>query len=190
VTISGPDGYILDENGINTPEKWAYMLKLRASNNDVVRPYAEKFGAVFVPGKKPWEVKVDMAFPCAIQNELNLDDAKALVANGVKYVVETSNMGVTADAAAYLIGERIPFAPGKAANAGGVAVSGLEMSQNAQHLAWRAEEVDDRLKHIMSSIHASCVREGREDDGYINYVKGANIAGFKKVADAMCQLGY
>ena len=131
-----------------------------------------------------------MAFPCAIQNELNLDDAKALVAHGVKYVVETSNMGVTADAASYLIGEKIPFAPGKAANAGGVAVSGLEMSQNAQHLSWRAEEVDERLKHIMSSIHASCVREGREDDGYINYVKGANIAGFKKVADAMCQLGY
>lgn len=190
VTISGPDGYILDEEGINTPEKWAYMLQLRASNNDVVRPYAEKFGAKFIPGRKPWEVKVDMAFPCAIQNELNLDDAKALVANGVKYVVETSNMGVTADAATFLIKSRIPFAPGKAANAGGVAVSGLEMSQNAQHLSWRAEEVDEKLKHIMSSIHNSCVKEGREDDGYINYVKGANIAGFKKVADAMCQLGY
>ena len=190
VTISGPDGYILDEDGINTPEKWAYMLQLRASNNDVVRPYAEKFGAKFIPGKKPWEVKVDMAFPCAIQNELNLDDAKALVNNGVKYVVETSNMGVTADAATFLIESRVPFAPGKAANAGGVAVSGLEMTQNAQHLAWRAEEVDEKLKHIMSSIHASCVREGICEDGYINYVKGANIAGFKKVADAMCQLGY
>ncbi len=190
VTISGPDGYILDEDGINTPEKWAYMLQLRASNNDVVRPYAEKFGAKFIPGKKPWEVKVDMAFPCAIQNELNLDDAKALVNNGVKYVVETSNMGVTADAATFLIESRVPFAPGKAANAGGVAVSGLEMTQNAQHLAWRAEEVDEKLKHIMTSIHESCVREGRCEDGYINYVKGANIAGFKKVADAMCQLGY
>ncbi|MCR5731711.1 MAG: NADP-specific glutamate dehydrogenase [Sphaerochaetaceae bacterium] len=190
VTISGPDGYILDEEGINTPEKWAFMLQLRASNNDVVKPYAQKFGATFVPGKKPWEVPVDMAFPCAIQNEMGLEDAKTLVKNGVKYVIETSNMGCTAEAAAYYIENKIPFAPGKAANAGGVAVSGLEMSQNAQHLSWRAEEVDEKLKHIMASIHASCVKEGTEADGYINYVKGANIAGFKKVADAMCLLGY
>ncbi len=190
VTISGPDGYIIDEKGIGTPEKWAYMLQLRASNNDIVKPYAQRFGATFVPGKKPWEVPVDMAFPCAIQNEMGLEDAKALVRNGVKYVIETSNMGCTADAVNYYIEHRIPFAPGKAANAGGVAVSGLEMSQNAQHLSWRAEEVDERLKHIMASIHSSCVREGTEDDGYINYVKGANIAGFKKVADAMCLLGY
>jgi len=190
VTISGPDGYIIDEKGIGTPEKWAYMLQLRASNNDIVKPYAQRFGATFVPGKKPWEVPVDMAFPCAIQNEMGLEDAKALVRNGVKYVIETSNMGCTADAVNYYIEHRIPFAPGKAANAGGVAVSGLEMSQNAQHLSWRAEEVDERLKHIMASIHSSCVREGTEGDGYINYVKGANIAGFKKVADAMCLLGY
>jgi len=190
VTISGPDGYILDEEGIGTPEKWSYMLQLRASNNDVVKPYAAKFGAKFVPNKKPWEVPVDLAFPCAIQNELNLQDAKELVKNGVKYVVETSNMGLCADAAEYLISEKIPVAPGKAANAGGVAVSGLEMTQNAQHLAWTAEEVDGKLKQIMTQIHAACIKEGRGEDGYVNYIKGANIAGFKKVADAMCQLGY
>ena len=190
ITISGPDGYILDEEGVSTPEKWAYLLQLRASNNDVVKPYADKFGAKFVPGKKPWEVKCDMAFPCAIQNELSLEDAKTLVKNGCKYVVETSNMGAQADAVNYLIKERIPFAPGKAANAGGVAVSGLEMSQNAQHLSWSAEEVDSKLHGIMKSIHAACLKEGRDEDGYVNYVKGANIAGFRKVADAMCQLGY
>ncbi len=189
VTISGPDGYILDEDGINTPEKWAYMLQLRASNNDVVRPYAEKFGAKFIPGKKPWEVKVDMAFPCAIQNELNLDDAKALVNNGVKYVVETSNMGVTADAATFLIESRVPFAPGKAANAGGVAVSGLEMTQNAQHLAWRAEEVDEKLKGIMKHIHTVCKEAATEYGDPNNYVLGANIGGFLKVAEAMYMQG-
>lgn len=190
VTISGPDGYILDEEGINTPEKLQYVLELRASNNDVVEPYAAKFGAKFFKGKKPWCEKVDMAFPCAIQNELNGEDAKMLVANGVKYVVETSNMGCTAEAVEYFISHKIPFAPGKAANAGGVSVSGLEMTQNAQHLPWTREEVDRRLHEIMCNIHAACIKEGTEADGYINYVKGANIAGFKKVADAMCQLGY
>ncbi len=190
VTISGPDGYIYDKDGVGTPEKWAYMNYLRTSNNDVVAPYAKKFGAEFIPGRKPWEVPVDMAFPCAIQNELNLDDAKVLVANGVKYVVETSNMGCTADAVTYFIHSRIPFAPGKAANAGGVAVSGLEMSQNAMHLSWSAEEVDEKLHTIMVKIHQACITEGKESDGYVNYVKGANIAGFKKVADTMVQLGY
>ena len=190
VTISGPDGYILDEEGVNTPEKWDYLLELRASNNDVVAPYAEEFGAKFFPGEKPWCVKVDMAFPCAIQNELNADDAKKLIANGCKYIVETSNMGCTADAVTLCHKERILFAPGKAANAGGVAVSGLEMSQNAMKLIWPAEEVDERLKHIMRSIHEAGVKHGTEEDGYINYVKGSNIAGFKKVADAMLDLGY
>ena len=190
VTISGPDGYIIDEKGVNTPEKWAYMLYLRNSNNDVVEPYAKKFGAVFVPGRKPWEVPVDMAFPCAIQNELDESDARTLVSNGVKYVVETSNMGLTREANEVFVNARIPCAPGKAANAGGVAVSGLEMSQNAMHLRWTKEEVDNRLKDIMAGIHNSCVKEGMEEDGYINYQKGANISGFKKVADAMCQLGY
>lgn len=190
VTISGPDGYILDEEGINTSEKWDYMVQLRASNNDVVQPYAEKFKAKFFAGKKPWEVPVDMAFPCAIQNELSLEDAKTLVKNGVKYVVETSNMGCKADAVTYLLDSKIPFAPGKAANAGGVAVSGLEMSQNSMKLSWTAEEVDEKLHAIMINIHAACIAEGTQGDGYVNYVKGANIAGFKKVADAMLDLGY
>ena len=190
VTLSGPDGYILDEEGVSTPEKIAYMLELRASNMDVIEPYAKKFGAKFVKGKKPWEVPVDMAFPCALQNELNGDDAKMLIANGVKYVVETSNMGCTPEAIEAFQKARIPFAPGKAANAGGVAVSGLEMSQNAEHYFWSAEEVDERLHVIMKDIHDSCVKEGRCADGYIDYVKGANIAGFKKVADAMCQQGF
>lgn len=190
VTISGPDGYILDEDGINTKEKWDYMLALRASNRDIVSPYAERFGARFIAGKKPWGEKVDMAFPCAIQNELTLSDAKELVSNNVSYVVETSNMGVSSDAREYLIENKVNFAPGKAANAGGVAVSGLEMSQNALHLSWSSEEVDRRLKEIMHNIHASCVEHGRKDDGYINYTDGANIAGFKKVADAMCREGY
>ncbi|MDY0290466.1 MAG: NADP-specific glutamate dehydrogenase [Sphaerochaeta sp.] len=190
VTISGPDGYIYDEEGVGTAEKWAYMSYLRASNNDVVEPYAKKFGAKFVPNKKPWEVPVDMAFPCAIQNELSLEDAKTLVANGARYVVETSNMGCAADATIYLIKNKILFGPGKAANAGGVAVSGLEMSQNAMHISWSAEEVDAKLHDIMVNIHTSCVREGTQADGYINYLKGANIAGFRKVADAMVLMGY
>jgi glutamate dehydrogenase (NADP+) len=190
VTLSGPDGYILDEEGVNTPEKIAYMLELRASNMDVIEPYAKKFGAKFVKGKKPWEVPVDMAFPCALQNELNGDDAKLLIKNGVKYVVETSNMGCTPEAIEAFQAARIPFAPGKAANAGGVAVSGLEMSQNAEHYFWTAEEVDQKLHVIMKDIHDNCVKEGKCPDGYIDYVKGANIAGFKKVADAMCQQGF
>lgn len=190
VTLSGPDGYILDEDGVNTPEKIAYMLELRASNMDVIEPYAKKFGAKFIPGRKPWEVPVDMAFPCALQNELTGDDAQMLINNGVKYVIETSNMGCTPEAIEAFQKARIPFAPGKAANAGGVAVSGLEMSQNAEHYFWSADEVDQRLHVIMKDIHDSCVAEGKCADGYIDYVKGANIAGFKKVADAMCQQGY
>jgi glutamate dehydrogenase (NADP+) len=190
VTISGPDGYVLDEEGVNTQEKWDYLLELRASNNDIVAPYAEKFGATFYAGKKPWEVPVDMAFPCAIQNELNGEDAQTLIENGVEYVVETSNMGCTADAIEALNEARIPFAPGKAANAGGVAVSGLEMSQNSMKFSWNSDEVDARLQTIMENIHDACIREGTEEDGYVNYARGANIAGFKKVADAMLDLGY
>ncbi len=190
VTISGPDGYILDENGVGTQEKWDYLLDLRASNNDVVAPYAEMFGAKFFPGKKPWEVKVDMAFPCAIQNELDEKDANALIANGCKYVVETSNMGCAADAVTVFHNAKILFAPGKAANAGGVATSGLEMTQNSMKLSWTKEEVDARLKQIMVAIHEAGLKYGKRDDGYIDYVKGSNIAGFKKVADAMLDLGY
>ena len=187
VTISGPDGYIYDENGM-TQEGVDYMLELRASNNDVVEPYAAKFGAKFVKGRKPWEVKCDIAFPCAIQNELNEDDAKALVANGCTMVVETSNMGCTAGAVNYLNG-RIAFAPGKAANAGGVAVSGLEMSQNSMRLSWSAEEVDSKLKDIMKSIHDNAYDTAEKYGMKGNYVAGANLAGFIKVADAMVAQG-
>ncbi|MBQ3713645.1 MAG: NADP-specific glutamate dehydrogenase [Spirochaetia bacterium] len=190
VAISGPDGYVLDEKGVNTPEKIAFMLELRASNKNIVAPYAEKFGAKFVPGKRIWEVPCDIAFTAALQNELNGDDAKLLIKNGVKYVIEVSNMGCTPEAIEAFQAAKIPFAPGKAANAGGVAVSGLEMSQNAEHLKWAAADVDAQLKAIMKNIFEACVREGKQADGYVDYVKGANIAGFKKVADAMCELGY
>ena len=189
VTISGPDGYIYDEDGINTPEKFNYMLELRNSGNDVVAPYAEEYPkARFFPGKKPWECRVDIALPCAIQNELNLEDAKKLKENGVKLVAEVSNMGCTAEAVDFFIENKILFGPGKAVNAGGVACSGLEMTQNAMHISWTSEEVDRWLHQIMSDIHEQCVAHGREDN-YINYVKGANIAGFMKVADAMMAQG-
>ena len=187
VAISGPDGYIYDEKGM-TQEGVDYMLELRASNNDVVEPYAAKFGAKFVKGRKPWEVKCDIAFPCAIQNELNGDDAKMLVENGCMMVVETSNMGCTADAVNYLNG-RVAFAPGKAANAGGVAVSGLEMSQNSMRLSWSAEEVDAKLKDIMKSIHDNAYDTAEKYGMKGNYVAGANLAGFIKVADAMVAQG-
>jgi len=191
VAISGPDGYILDEAGVSTPEKIAYMLELRQSNKNIVAPYAEKFkGAKFVPGKKIWEVPCEIAFTAALQNELDGKDAEKLIKNGVKYVIEISNMGCTPEAIEAFQAKKIPFAPGKAANAGGVAVSGLEMSQNAEHLKWKASEVDDKLKTIMKNIFDACVREGKQKNGYVDYVKGANIAGFKKVADAMCELGY
>ena len=189
VCISGPDGYIYDENGVNTQEKFDYMCELRNSGNDVVEPYAKKFGAKFFAGKKPWEHKVDIALPCAIQNELNGDDAKKLVENGVTIVAEVSNMGCTAEAAEYFVEKRIIFAPGKAVNCGGVSCSCLEMSQNAAHIYWSEAEVDERLHQIMKDIHTQCVEYGKEPDGYINYVKGANIAGFMKVAKAMVGQG-
>ena len=190
VAISGPDGYILDEEGITSDEKIAYMDALLKTRNNVVAPFADKFpSAKFIPGKKSWEVPCDMAIPCAIQNELNADDAAILIKNGVKYVAEASNMGCTAEAVTALQKAKVSFAPGKAANAGGVATSGLEMTQNSMKLSWSREEVDEKLKGIMSSIHENCVKYGRESDGYINYVKGANIAGFIKVADAMIDQG-
>ena len=187
VAISGPDGYVYIKDGM-TPEGVDYMLDLRASNKNIGAPFADKFpGVTFIPGKKAWDAKCDIAFPCAFQNELNLDDAKGLVANGCKMVVETSNMGCTADAVSYLV-KTISFAPGKAANAGGVAVSGLEQSQNAEHISWSAEEVGNKLSFIMKNIHDTCVKYGKEGDK-INYVKGANIGGFIKVADAMIAQG-
>ena len=189
VTISGPDGYIYDEKGLDA-EKIAYLLYLRASNNDIVSPYVEVFpGAKFFPGEKPWSVPCDIAMPSAIQNELDGADAEKLIANGVKYIVEVSNMGCTPEAIDLFHKNKLPFAPGKAANAGGVGVSGLEMSQNAMKLNWTKEEVDAKLHQIMSSIHVACEKYGTQEDGYIDYVKGANIAGFIKVADAMLDQG-
>ena len=188
VTISGPDGYVYDPEGISG-EKIDYMLDLRSSGDDIVAPYADKFkSATFFAGKKPWEQKVDIALPCATQNELNGTDAQQLIANGTQCIAEVSNMGCTEDAAKLFVDNKCLFAPGKAVNAGGVATSGLEMSQNAMHISWSAEEVDQRLHHIMRSIHEQCIKYGREGD-YINYVKGANIAGFMKVAHAMMSQG-
>lgn len=189
VTISGPDGYIYDPDGLDA-EKIDYMLYLRATGDDIVEPYAEKFpGAKFFPGKKPWEQKVDIALPCATQNELDGNDARQLVDNGVLMVAEVSNMGCTPEAIDTFIASHTTYAPGKAVNAGGVATSGLEMSQNAMHLQWSAEEVDQKLHFIMKSIYEQCVKYGTEPDGYINYMKGANIAGFMKVANAMMGQG-
>jgi glutamate dehydrogenase (NADP+) len=189
VTISGPDGYVYDPDGIEG-RKIDYMLELRASGNDIVAPYAEEFpGATFYPGKRPWEVKADIALPCATQNELNAEDAQQLIDNKVLCVGEISNMGCTPDAIDLFLKNKILYAPGKAVNAGGVATSGLEMSQNAMHLSWSAADVDKRLHEIMHGIHKQCTKYGTEPDGYINYVKGANIAGFMKVARAMMAQG-
>ncbi len=189
VTLSGPDGYIYDPEGLDM-EKINYMLELRATGNDVVEPYAERFpGSTFYAGKKPWEQKVDIALPCATQNEVDENDAKQLVANKVELVAEVSNMGCTPEAIDTFLKNKVTYAPGKAVNAGGVATSGLEMSQDAEHLQWGAEEVNHRLHEIMSNIHDQCLEYGVEPDGYINYMKGANIAGFMKVAHAMMGQG-
>jgi glutamate dehydrogenase (NADP+) len=189
VTISGPDGYIYDADGISG-DKIEYLLELRASNQDIVKPYSYEFpGAKFIQGKHPWEVKCDVALPCATQNELNKEDAEHLVKNGVICVAECANMPCTPEAVEVFQSHKILFAPGKAVNAGGVATSGLEMSQNAMKLSWPIKEVDNRLHEIMRSIHESCVKYGKEKDGYVNYVKGANVAGFLKVANAMLDQG-
>ena len=189
ITISGPDGYIYDPEGVSG-EKIDYLLELRVSGNDICQPYADMFpGSTFVAGKRPWKVKCDIALPCATQNELNGKDAEQLINNGCICVGEISNMGCTPEAIDAFIDAKMLYAPGKAVNAGGVATSGLEMSQNAMHLSWSAKEVDEKLHGIMHAIHAQCVKYGKEADGYINYVKGANIAGFMKVAKAMMAQG-
>lgn len=189
VTISGPDGYIYDPNGLDD-EKIEYMLDLRNSGNDVCAPYADKFpGSTFYAGKKPWEAEAEIYMTCAIQNELNGEDAKKILARKPICVVEVSNMGCTAEAVEAFVEAKQLFAPGKAVNAGGVATSGLEMTQNSIRLHWSAEEVDEKLHYIMSSIHEQCVKYGTEADSYIDYVKGANIAGFMKVAKAMLAQG-
>ena len=166
------------------------MLERRASGNDVCAPCAEEFPeAKFIAGKKPWEVKCDIALPCATQNELNGEDADMLLANHPICVAEVSNMGCTAEAAEKFVAAGQLFAPGKAVNAGGVATSGLEMTQNAIRLSWSEKEVDEKLHQIMHNIHEQCVKYGRQPNGYVDYVKGANIAGFMKVANAMMAQG-
>lgn len=189
VTISGPDGYIYDPSGISG-EKINFMLKLRASNQDIVEPYAAEYKeATFHAGKRPWEAKVDIALPCATQNELHKEDAEKLVANGCICVCEGANMPSTPEAIEVIQKAKLLFAPGKAANAGGVATSGLEMTQNSMKLNWSREEVDQKLHSIMINIHEACVKHGTGKDGYVDYVKGANIAGFIKVANAMLDQG-
>jgi len=189
IAISGPDGYVYDPDGISG-EKIDYMVELRTSNQDIVKPYTYEFpNAQFVQGKRPWELKCDIALPCATQNELGKEDAEILVKNGVICVAEGANMPSTPEAIEVFQEAKILFAPGKAVNAGGVATSGLEMSQNSMKLSWASTEVDQRLHQIMINIHENCVKYGKQPDGYVNYVKGANVAGFMKVANAMLDLG-
>jgi glutamate dehydrogenase (NADP+) len=189
VTASDSSGYIYDADGIN-PEKLAYIMEIKNVNYGRISDYVAKYpSAKFVAGKRPWEVKCDIALPCATQNELNGDEAKALISNGCICVAEGANMPSTPEAVTEFLKAKILFAPGKASNAGGVATSGLEMSQNSLRLSWTSEEVDQRLKNIMANIHEACVKYGTDATGYTDYVKGANIAGFVKVADAMLAQG-
>ena len=188
VTCSDSDGYIYDPNGIDC-EKLDYIMELKNVERGRIKEYAEKYGVKYVEGAKPWFEKADIALPSATQNEINEEAAKALVANGVFAVSEGANMPTTPEAIKVFQDAKILYAPGKAANAGGVAVSGLEMSQNSERLKWSREEVDAKLHEIMNDIHANCVKYGTEADGYVNYVKGANVAGFLKVAKAMMAQG-
>ena len=188
VTMSDSDGYIYDPDGIDR-EKLDYIMELKNLYRGRIREYAEKYGCKYVAGARPWNEKADIALPSATQNEINGDDAKALIANGVFAVSEGANMPSTPEAIRVFQEAKILYAPGKAANAGGVSVSGLEMTQNSIKLSWTQEEVDEKLKSIMKNIHEACVKYGTEPDGYINYVKGANVAGFMKVANAMMAQG-
>ncbi len=188
LTISGPDGYVYDKDGI-TEEKAAYMLEMRASGRDKVQDYADKFGAEFFAGEKPWGVKVDIVMPCATQNEVGLEDAKKIVANGVKFYIEVANMPTTDEAVQYFIENGVTIAPSKAVNAGGVAVSALEMSQNSMRYSWSREEVDEKLHGIMVNIYNNCRDAAKEYGMEGNLIAGANIAGFQKIADAMMAQG-
>ena len=189
VTLSDSSGYIHDADGIDA-EKLAFVMELKNVKRGRIAEYTQRYpNAKFVGGKRPWEVKADIALPCATQNELNGEEAKALIANGVKCVAEGANMPSTPEAISAFQAANVLFAPGKASNAGGVATSGLEMSQNSLRLSWSAEEVDQRLHGIMVSIHEACVKYGKKEDGNVDYVKGANVAGFVKVADAMIDQG-
>ncbi len=188
VTLSDSSGFIHDPGGIDA-EKLAFIKDLKEVRHGRISEYAEKYGVEFLSGQRPWSVPCDVAFPCATQNELNLEEAKTLLANGVKVVGEGANMPTELEGVHAFRAAKILFGPAKAANAGGVAVSGLEQSQNSLRLSWSHEEVDNRLKSIMRDIHASCVREGKGSGDYVDYVKGANLAGFIKVADAMLAYG-
>ncbi len=185
VTLSGPDGYIYDPDGVNTPEKIAYLLEMRASCRDKVQDYADKFGVEFFPGQKPWGVKADICMPCATQNEVGMAEAEKIVANGVKYYIEVANMPTSNEAVAYFKANGVKVAPSKAVNAGGVAVSGLEMSQNSMRYNWTAEEVDAKLKSIMTNIFNASIEAANKYGLGDDLVAGANIAGFVKVAEAM-----
>ena len=189
VTISGPDGYIYDKDGVATEEKINFMLEMRASGRDKVQDYADKFGVPFFAGKRPWGEKVDVVMPCATQNEVGIEDAKNIVANGVKYYVEVANMPTTEEAVAYLKANGVVIAPSKAVNAGGVAVSGLEMSQNSMRYSWTSEEVDAKLRQIMANIFKASSDAAKKYGFEGDLVAGANIAGFEKVAEAMIAQG-
>ena len=189
VTISGPDGYVYDEDGINTDEKIEFMLSMRSSGHDKVKDYADKFGVPYFEGQKPWGTKVDIIMPCATQNEVDVKEAEQIIANGVKYYVEVSNMPTTNEAVALLKKNGVIVAPSKAVNAGGVAVSGLEMSQNSMRYSWTAEEVDAKLKQIMADIFANSLKAAEKYGMKGDLVAGANIAGFEKVAEAMLAQG-
>ena len=189
VTISGPDGYVYDPDGIVTEEKINYLLEMRASGRDKAQDYADKFGCEFYAGQKPWGVKVDIAMPCATQNEIGMKEAEQMVANGLEYYIEVANMPTTNEALSYLMKNCKVVAPSKAVNAGGVAVSALEMSQNSMRYSWTAEEVDAKLKMIMKNIHDASAKAAEENGLGYNLVAGANIAGFLKVADAMMAQG-
>ncbi|MEE0682561.1 MAG: NADP-specific glutamate dehydrogenase [Candidatus Gastranaerophilaceae bacterium] len=189
VTISGPDGYVYDPDGINTPEKIGYLLEMRNSGRDRCQDYADKFGVEFFAKQKPWGVKVDVAMPCATQNEINMDEARKIVANGTKYYIEVANMPTTNDALEYLMSSGLIVGPSKAVNAGGVAVSALEMSQNSMRYSWSEEEVDSKLKSIMKTIHDESAKAASDYGLGYNLVSGANIAGFMKVARAMIEQG-
>ena len=189
VTISGPDGYIYDEDGVNTEEKINFMLEMRSSGHDMVKDYADKFGVPYFAGEKPWGVKADIIMPCATQNEVGMAEAEKIVANGVKYYVEVSNMPTTNEAVAYLKKNGVVVAPSKAVNAGGVAVSGLEMSQNSMRYNWTAEEVDAKLHQIMTDIYKNSYEAAKKYGMEGDLVAGANIAGFEKVCEAMIAQG-
>ncbi len=189
VTISGPDGYVYDKDGVNTKEKIDFMLEMRASGRDKVKDYADKFGVEYHEGKRPWEQKVDIVMPCAIQNEVDIEDAKNIVANGTKFYVEVANMPTTAEAIEYLKAHNVVIAPSKAVNAGGVAVSGLEMAQNSMRYSWSAEEVDAKLREIMAGIYKRTYEAAEKYGMKGDLIAGANIAGFEKVSEAMLSQG-